>query len=244
MSNQITKSRFWCALGYPENMLTDWQSVICDTLQIPAAYCIHDHDLQKDGDARKVHVHFLLAFSNTTTKKHAQEVIESLQKPGQKAFMPVQACINVRNSYDYLIHDTEESRKKGKYQYSKDSRICINNFDIGVYEQVSTEDDFIMFRELVLIIKSEKISSLLKLDDYILKNMDSKYLYCLKRNQFFLKGYCDSVYQSNRASDLDHQKEYDSNKKISELKRENDRLTKQGEDLLKYIRRIESENRG
>lgn len=204
---QIDKSRFWACLGYPENMIDDWMESVSDLISIPYAYTVHDKDLQKDGDDRKIHVHFILAFTNTTTKKHAQEVIELLSQPGKKAFMPVQAVINVRKSYDYLIHDTDECRKKGKYQYPKEDRVTGNGFDIGVYEQVSVERDFEMYRELVKYIKDNGIWTLIQLDDCIVNEFDSAYLVVLKKHTFHLKAYLDDNYHRLLRSGVVKEKE-------------------------------------
>ena len=41
----------------------DWKNEIGDLLGYPYAYCIHDKDKTKDGEARKTHVHMILALS-------------------------------------------------------------------------------------------------------------------------------------------------------------------------------------
>lgn len=143
------KARYWVALLYPENMPDDWEQGINghglgDILEVPFAYCLHDHDLKNDGDDDKKHVHMILAFPNTTTKNHALKVFNRLD-PTIKIAFPV---INIRHKYEYLIHNTEDCRKKHKYQYPPDCRITGNNFDIQHYEQVSIEQKNEMRREL------------------------------------------------------------------------------------------------
>ena len=143
------KNRYWMGVLYPENMVDNWQRKIYDTLELPFAYCIHDKDLQNDGDEiRKVHVHVLIAFPNTTTQKHAFEVFDSLSALGKKCISTCEGVFSVRKAYDYLIHDTEGCRKEGKHQYFKAERIEGNNFDIGAYEQLTTADKSKMLAEL------------------------------------------------------------------------------------------------
>ena len=72
-------------------------------------------------------------FSNTTTYNHALQVFKLL---GDKAVNTIQACISIRSTYEYLIHNTETC-EKNKHKYSQDERITGNGFDIGFYEQVS-----------------------------------------------------------------------------------------------------------
>lgn len=80
------KGRYWWAVLYPENMVEDWEKNIDDILQIPYEYCIHDKDIVNDPDEqRKVHVHIILAFANSTTYKHAFNTFDRLSACGKKA---------------------------------------------------------------------------------------------------------------------------------------------------------------
>ena len=133
---KIDKARFWTGVLYPENMREDWKEVIGDTLQYPYAYCQHSQDKDSKSEHRKDHVHLIVAFPNTTTYKHALNVMDLLSAEGKKAINKCEAVVGIRNVYDYLIHDTEDCRKKGKEQYDPSERITGNNFDIGAYEQL------------------------------------------------------------------------------------------------------------
>ena len=113
------KAKYWNGVLYPENMIDDWEEVISDKLQVPYAYCIHDKDVNKDGSSRKVHIHIMIVFPNTTTYNHAFEVLNGLSKEGVKALNKIERAINVRYSYNYLIHDTDTCRKQKKYLYDK-----------------------------------------------------------------------------------------------------------------------------
>ena len=161
MFNPKEKARYWVALMYPENMIDDWKEEIADQIQMPGAYCIHDKDLDEKKEGRKVHVHIIIVFPNTTTGRHALEVFKRLEKPGRCAIPNdcIQSVIGIRHMYDYLIHDTEQCKKKGKYQYSKDERILFNSFDIGAYEQLSAKEKLDMKADLADIIVMEKITN-------------------------------------------------------------------------------------
>lgn len=133
------KARYWNAVLYPENMIPDWQDKIYDLLQLPFAYCVHDMDKDSKSEHRKDHVHMILAFPNTTTYNFAFKTFDKLSLPNRSALNKIEAASSIRGSYDYLIHDTEGCRKSGKYLYPKECRITGNNFDIGCYEQLSSE---------------------------------------------------------------------------------------------------------
>ena len=66
-------------------------------------------------------MHLIVAFPNTTTYKHALNVMDLLSAEGKKAINKCEAVVGIRNVYDYLIHDTEDCRKKGKEQYDPSS---------------------------------------------------------------------------------------------------------------------------
>ena len=66
-------------------------------------------------------MHLIVAFPNTTTYKHALNVMDLLSAEGKKAINKCEAVVGIRNVYDYLIHDTEDCRKKGKEQYDLSS---------------------------------------------------------------------------------------------------------------------------
>ena len=111
-------------------------------------------------------MHLIVAFPNTTTYKHALNVMDLLSAEGKKAINKCEAVVGIRNVYDYLIHDTEDCRKKGKEQYDPSERITGNNFDIGAYEQLGTAEKNEMFLEM-----GEAIRSMASLTTWISMSM-------------------------------------------------------------------------
>ena len=177
----MSKSKYWVGVCYPENMSSTWQSDISDTVQVPFAYCIHDKDLLKDGDeSRKVHVHIVLVFPNTTTQRHALSVFNLLSASGRVCCPMCQPIINIRSKYDYLIHDTEECRKKEKYLYSPSERITGNNFDIGSYEQLSIEEKNDMAMELCNVIVQNNFTNFADFYMFVISNFDRQYFEIIK----------------------------------------------------------------
>lgn len=193
------KSKYWVAVCYPENMINGWEDSISQLLQIPYAYCIHDKDLtSKDGESRKVHVHILVAFSNTTTEKFAKSCFDTLTAPGMPScFSGIQQVFSVRNMYDYLIHDTSDCRKKGKFQYSPSDRVLGNNFDIGSFEQKSTLEKNDMAKELCNVIISLEFTNFADFYMFVVSNMDGDYFEILKSNSGLLDRICKGVYLRN-----------------------------------------------
>ena len=171
------KSRYWQVVLYPENLIDDWEDELIKT-GLPIAYCLHT-------DSEKPHIHMIGAWDNNTTYKSAFQFFERLNKENQKAFNKIEKCFNIENAYNYLIHDTDDCRKKGKYQYKKEDRKCINNFDIHFYAQKSVEQEEEQFDEICDIIISEGFTNFKQLHMYIKSNYDRDYLGVVKKNIYY-----------------------------------------------------------
>lgn len=157
--NTKSKYKYFVAVLYPESMVDDWEDNISYILQKPYAYCIHDKDKDgHDGD-RKVHVHVMVAYGGNTTLKSALSLFKRLQ-PSCNYCEP---C-DVNYMYNYLIHDTDDCKKKGKYIYDVSERVLGNNFDIGDYEQVSLKYKKDLAWEFGFIIRRNRISTF---DDFL-----------------------------------------------------------------------------
>lgn len=142
------EAKFWEATIWFDNIIPNWQDRISNLLQIPFAYCIHDKDSIvtdddqdfHDQDPRKIHMHILFAFDNTTTYKHAFDTLATLNQPGKKCFNQIRRVRKLKYFYDYLIHDTPDAKKKKKHLYDQSERIEGNNFDIGALAQISVDE--------------------------------------------------------------------------------------------------------
>lgn len=163
----VQKARYWTAVMYPESMVENWEEEIGDILQVPYAYCIHNQCVDQQGEPRKNHVHIMIAYANTTTYKAVMSVFEKLGTVNK-----VERVHNVRHMYNYLIHDTETCKKKGKHLYSQKERITGNNFDIGAYEQIGVVDKENIILEIRKLIKSFDFQDFSELDDYMADNFD------------------------------------------------------------------------
>ena len=153
------KNRNWQAVLYPENMLPDWKERIDDIVQLPFAYCVHDKGLQLEElqEERKVHVHLILVWPNTTTFNSAKTVFGYLSAPGKNCVGRIEPVIWHERAYKYLIHDTAKAKEQGKYQFDPSERITGNNYDIGAYIQISTLEKNEAFDDLTDFILDNNI---------------------------------------------------------------------------------------
>ena len=191
--NPKEKYKYFVAVMYPESMVDNWQEEIGDLLQAPYCYCIHDKDKDgHDGD-RKTHVHVMIAFNNTTTWKHALTIFQQLQ-PNITYCQPV---FFVRHMYEYLIHNTEDCKKKKKYLYDISERISGNHFDIGAYEQISIEEKEDMLFELADYIVANDITNFADFYMDFCMNFGKEYRQILRTYSGFLERIVKGVYLKN-----------------------------------------------
>lgn len=181
------KHRYWVGVLYVENMLKDWQDDIDMLVQLPFAYCVHNQDIDATGDFRKSHVHIIIAWPSPTTYNNAFAVFDKLSAPGLKALNKIEPIVNMEKMYHYLIHDTDECRKKKKHLYRKDERITGNNFDIDCYITISTHDKLAMTRRIADITVKQDFRNFKQLYLYITENIkdDLAFMILQERSGFF-----------------------------------------------------------
>ena len=188
---KIAKARYWVAVLYPESMDPDWSDDLDFKLQVPYCFCIHDKDLTSDCEEdRKVHVHLILAFNNTTTYNHALSIFQKLQPTCKYC----EQVLNIRFMYNYLIHDTSDCKKKNKHVYSISERICGNNFDIGSYEQISISDKRKMLKDLCDFIYKNNICNFIDFYESFLNEFDSEYFEVISTYSGLLERLCKGNY--------------------------------------------------
>lgn len=173
----MEKARYWTAVMYTENMIEGWEDNLASKVQLPGFYCVHDKDSDEGGEQRKEHVHIVLCWGNTTTKTNALRAFKRLEKEGCQAIPndAIQSVMNMRNMWDYVIHDTEECKKKKKHLYNKNERIAFNGFDIGLYEQRSKKEELEMKKELCDAILTEQFTNFIDFYEHVINNYPDDY---------------------------------------------------------------------
>ena len=146
-----TRAVAWIAIFYPES---EEDMALIDDLSsrgIQFAWAMHDMDFwdhdsplivdritgqvlfaegekYKKNDPKKTHVHLLLKFDSVVSDKYVKRLLNSVF--GVQVTLPM-VCHNLRGYYNYLIHDTASAKKKGKFQYPEEKRVCENGFSAG-----------------------------------------------------------------------------------------------------------------
>lgn len=171
-------NRVWACILYPENMLDNWRDCIGDIIQRPYCYCVHDKDFRNKYNApeeRKIHIHLMVAYGNNTSENAIYNLVIQLSKDPINRPCAYFRCISVEPKYyyNYLIHDTESAKKQGKYQYDPKDRICGNNFDIGILEQLSLDEINEISHELTIFMRTYCFTDFASFQYAVIDNFDS-----------------------------------------------------------------------
>lgn len=189
-----TKVKLWSVVCYPENMREDWQEEIDDILQVPYAYAVHDIDHDSKSKHRKDHVHLIIVWGGNTTANAMINVANRLSAEGKRCCSTAEPVNDIRHCYDYLIHDTDSCRKKGKELYPESARIEGNNFDIGQLEQLSTADKQDMLFELIGAVQCEQFTTINDLTAWVLNQYPTEYRKIIIEYNSILERYCRGQY--------------------------------------------------
>lgn len=230
----MTKAKYWEGILYPENMVSGWQDIIGTQLEFPYAYCIHNKDLLKDTEeSRKEHVHCIIAYPAPTTGKQILKLFNRLSEFGKTCCSVVQDKYNIRGAYNYLIHDTEESRKAGKFQYDPSLRIEGNNFDIGLYEQLSQSEKEDMVDELCAFILEQGITNYADFYLTVREKYDKGYVRLIKTYSGHFERLIKGVYHKAKEAE-----EKEKVKSTSDFVKEIERMQMMIDAQKEYIERL------
>ena len=111
---------------------------------------------------------------------------------------------SVESVYLYLTHDSKDAIKKGKYRYDKKDIKHINNFDIERYITIDIETKEKVFRTIIKLVKYNRISNIVELDDFIEQNGldygidENLYFTSIQNKASLLRLYFDGNYQKYR----------------------------------------------
>ena len=204
------KSRFFTFLMYPDadGFPEDWEERL-ERIGIPIAISpLHNMDKAKGGGYKKAHYHGIYIANNPVTSESVRNKLRAVLSSKEfecKAIAFVQVIHeSVESVYLYLTHDSKDAIKKGKYRYNKADIKHINNFDIERYITIDIETKEKVFRTIIKLVKHNRISNIVELDDFIEENGldygidENLYFTSIQNKASLLRLYFDGNYQKYR----------------------------------------------
>lgn len=113
--NPPTKSKYFCALLYPDSTTYDAAKIIKALAEEHLTFAVspvHDRDVDFDGSIKKAHYHLLLAYSSATTLNNIRGWFKVCGLP-ESDLHSVRVCASGVGYYRYLTH--RDNPEKAQY---------------------------------------------------------------------------------------------------------------------------------
>lgn len=201
MANNQKKFKYWVAVSYPnDSEPADWierakaEGIECCSI-------IHDKDYNESetgndgelGQAKKLHRHHIFAFPNTTTEKHATEVILKITNG-----LTPKGCSNVKGAYAYLTHKHDPD----KAQYESKDILCLNGFAPENYFSLHSGEEDEAFKCIEGIIKEQDFEEYCDLIDFLNANYADLARFA-RTHTIHIKAYLQSKHMKRRQAKKD-----------------------------------------
>lgn len=178
-------------------------------------------DLKTKPRYKKPHYHIIYVAKNNVTAQAVRNKFKKLL--GDQAINKVQIiATSVRNTYDYLTHESVDAIAKKKHVYSKDDIVTLNNFDVDRYDELDSADKKEVFSVILDIIKTQSIPNVIELEFFI-DEYGSEYgittnvlRTVIDGKAGYLRLYFDGVYQRSKRENADLKKENDEYFKLTQ----------------------------
>lgn len=209
------KFKYWIAVSYPnDSEPTDWQER-AKAEGIECCSIVHDKDYNESettedgaqGTQKKLHRHHIFAFPNTTTEKHASEVILKITNG-----LAPKGCSNVKGAYAYLTHKFDPD----KAQYESKDILCLNGFAPENYFNLNSGEEDEAFKCIEKIIKEQDLEEYCDLVDYLSANFEDLARFA-RTHTLHIKAYLQSKHMKKRQA----KKDYLMDLQIKEYERKN-----------------------
>lgn len=137
--NPPTKSKYFCAVLYPDSKTYDTDNVIKSLAKEHLTFAvspIHNSDVDDNGSPKKAHFHLLLSYSSATTLTNIRGWFKACGMLDSDLHT-VCVCASGVGYYRYLTHKDNPE----KAQYNDNDIRVFNDFD-GIFEKfANTEID-------------------------------------------------------------------------------------------------------
>jgi hypothetical protein len=189
IKNQMSKTRNWAFVIYPESAPNDWMDILINT-HIPILVSpLHDRDEAEDGLPKKPHYHVVIMMDGPITKKRADEIIEPFC--GTKSAEYIKS---LRGYVRYLAHLDDPD----KAQYDPSDIIALSGADLGKLLELGRPTDSELLSEIIVFCKQQGIREFADLTIYAQENRSKDWLEVISKKAFFFATFLKSSMYSER----------------------------------------------
>ena len=202
---QPTKAKYWLALSYDDSAPADIleRAKQCG---VECACIYHDKDFNalatpdtytdevlEPGQAKKPHRHWIFAFPNTTTEKHASNTILAITN-GPK----IKGATNIKGAYAYFTHKHDPD----KYQYDSKDIMTFNGFAPENYFSLNSGEEDEAFKCIEGIIKDYDLEEYCDLIDRLAAEFPDLARFA-RTHTLHIKAYLQSKHMKRRQAKRD-----------------------------------------
>lgn len=163
-----SKKRFFAFEVYSQDDL-DVACACLDDDMTPYCYCIHD------ADNGKWHAHIMIDYGSNTNLGYIMKLYGDIAANGY-----IEAPVHPDKYFDYMYHNQDIPKAKGKHEYGRDAMVLCGGFEETQLHGQTDEDIRKKFDCIMEICNSKKIYEFASLAEYVSKQDRELYTFVLK----------------------------------------------------------------
>ena len=127
----LTKTRNWAYMLYPDSVPDDWREMLADTHMQIYISPLHDRDIDEFGNYKKPHWHIVISSDGPITQKRANEIMQPFCGTQSAEYIK-----SLRGYVRYLAHLDDPD----KFQYDPNEIIALGGAELTDYLTYSNAD--------------------------------------------------------------------------------------------------------
>lgn len=176
-----SRTRNWSFIGYPNDSLPNDYIRILDGFHLQ--WCespVHDADINANGDEKKTHVHFFVAFAGKKSFEQIKRISDSVN-----GTIPI-AVENPRGMIRYFIH----ADNPDKAQYSINDLKCHGGLDVSDYFKLGQTETRKLIKEIIGYCEEYNVNTFKDLVSICYRDERDEWLDCITmKNTIFFSAY-------------------------------------------------------
>lgn len=185
MSKEVSRTRNWTFVVYPESAPKNWRSLIDDNHVQWIESPLHDKDENPDGTKKKAHWHILVMYDGVKSYAQVKDLTDRLCSPIPKR------CESTRGLVRYMIHlDNPE-----KFQYQKSEIVGHCGADVESFFEMSASSRLDKLKDISEFILDNHVTSFSDLVQYAIETDDDWFTILADKNTLFVNKLIDSEWK-------------------------------------------------
>jgi hypothetical protein len=180
----ITKTRNWAFVLYPESAPENWLDMLTDEHMPILVSPLHDKDRAKDGNIKKAHYHIVIMSDGPISQKRANEIIEPYYGTQSAEYVK-----SLKGYARYLAHLDDPE----KFQYDPSEIIALGGADLNELLKPSRSDKYQYIGEMIDYCDDNNVFEFSDLLKYARKERQNDWFPVLVDSAYLMSRYLTSL---------------------------------------------------